>query len=284
MQTFRNGDLVFDVLDQGPRDGEPVVLLHGFPQGMRAWDEVAALLNARGLRTLAPDQRGYSPRARPRRRRDYRLDRLVTDVIALLDTAGLDRAHLVGHDWGAVVAWAMAARHPERLSSLTAISVPHPAAYLSAVLSGRQLLHSWYIGAVWLPWLPELVLGVGPWRRARVTWGFARTGLRPELSGRYVDRITDRAALTGMLGWYRAIPLRRPVLVGTPIDVPTTFIWSTGDAFVHRGAAERTAGYCDGPYRFAVLEGSSHWLPETEPDWVAGLVAEQVGAVPTGTR
>jgi pimeloyl-ACP methyl ester carboxylesterase len=279
VKTFRNGDLVFDVLDGGPRDGEPVVLLHGFPQGMQTWDEVARRLHGRGLRTLAPDQRGYSPGARPPGRRNYRLDLLVADTIALLDAAGLDRAHLVGHDWGAAVAWATAARHPDRLRSLTAVSVPHPAAFLRAVVSSPQALHSWYIVAVQLPWLPERLLAAGRARRARARWGFARTGLGPELSARYLDRLTDREALTGMLSWYRALPVTRPAVIEGPIDVPTTFIWSTGDAFVHRRGVERTARCCRGAYRLAVIEGASHWLPETEPEQVAGLIADQVAAV-----
>ena len=113
------------------------------PSGRRSWRAVAPLLHAHGLRTLAPDQRGYSPGARPRRRRDYRLDRLVADVVALVDEVGRP-VHLVGHDWGAVVAWVLAATRPDLVRTLTAVSVPHPAAFVRAALTSRQGLRSWY--------------------------------------------------------------------------------------------------------------------------------------------
>ena len=108
MDSFRRDGLTFDVRDAGPRDGEPVVLLHGFPQDSAAWDRVAPALHQHGLRTLAPDQRGYSPMARPRGRAHYRLRETVGDVLALLDAAGLESAHVVGHDWGGIVAWGLA--------------------------------------------------------------------------------------------------------------------------------------------------------------------------------
>src|SRR3954467_7630213 len=128
VDTFRRGDMVFDVQDGGPPDGEPVVLLHGFPQDRTAFDRMAPALHTAGLRTLAPDQRGYSPGARPVGRSHYRVREAVGDVLAMLDAAGSERAHVVGHDWGGAVAWAMAAWHPDRVRMLTALSTPHPAA------------------------------------------------------------------------------------------------------------------------------------------------------------
>ena len=139
--------LVFDVRDDGPAGGEAVVLLHGWPQDHTAWRRVTPLLHAAGLRTLAPDQRGYSRGARPSRPTAYGMRELVADVVALLDQAGVDRAHLVGHDWGGSVAWAVAERHPERLRSLTVLSTPHHRAMALGRAARRpgtaQPLHAW---------------------------------------------------------------------------------------------------------------------------------------------
>ena len=153
--------LTFDVVDEGPLDGEPIVLLHGFPERATSWRLVVPALHEAGYRTLAPDQRGYSPGARPRRRRDYRLGELAADVVALIDRLGPDaKAHVVGHDWGAVVAWALALRHAKRVHTLTAVSVPHPAAYVDGLLRG-QLVKSWYMAAFQLPFVPERLAGEG---------------------------------------------------------------------------------------------------------------------------
>jgi len=142
---FTRDGLVFDVRDTGPPDGTPVLLLHGFPQDSRSWDAVSPLLHARGYRTIAPDQRGYSPGARPRPRRAYRASELTGDIVELIEVAGLGPVHLVGHDWGAAVAWGLAAARPDLLRSLTALSVPHPAAFVQSLLTSSQALKSWYI-------------------------------------------------------------------------------------------------------------------------------------------
>src|SRR5687768_14694528 len=118
MESFSRSGLRFRVADHGPGDGPAVVLLHGFPGSATTWDGVVRALVGQGLRVLVPDQRGYSPSARPPGRRPYRLPELVADVLALADAAGLGAVHLAGHDWGAVVSWAVAAAHPQRVRSL----------------------------------------------------------------------------------------------------------------------------------------------------------------------
>ena len=158
MDSFRRDGLTFDVRDAGPPDGEPVVLLHGFPQDAAAWDAVSPSLHQHGLRTLAPDQRGYSPMARPRGRKHYTLRETTGDVLALLDAAGLESAHVVGHDWGGMVAWALGAWHPDRVRTLTVLSVPHPAAMAKAMVTSTQALKSYYMGLFQLPLLPERLL------------------------------------------------------------------------------------------------------------------------------
>ncbi|SFE91737.1 Pimeloyl-ACP methyl ester carboxylesterase [Blastococcus tunisiensis] len=273
VDSFRRDGMTFDVLDAGPPDGEPVVLLHGFPQDATAWDRVVPALHQHGLRTLAPHQRGYSPMARPRGRRRYRLRETTADVLALLDAAGLGSAHVVGHDWGGIVAWALGAWHPERVRTLTAISVPHPAAMARAVVTSDQALRSTYIGLFQLPVVPErlLLAGNGAALRRLLRSG----GLPEDVVDRYVSRMRQPGALSAALGWYRALPWSGRDPVGR-VRVPTLHLWSTGDAFLGRAATEATAGFVTGPYRLEVLEDLPHWIPELAPDRVAELVTAHV--------
>jgi pimeloyl-ACP methyl ester carboxylesterase len=273
MDSFRRDGLTFDVRDAGPQDGEPVVLLHGFPQDSAAWDLVAPALHQHGLRTLAPDQRGYSPMARPRGRVHYALRQTVGDVLALLDAAGLADAHVVGHDWGGIVAWGLGAWYPDRVRTLTALSVPHPAAMARAVVTSDQGLRSSYVGAFQLPVLPERLLLA---RNGAVLRRTLRVGgLGDPLVDHYVRRMQEPGALSAALGWYRALPLAGRDPVGR-VSVPTLHVWSTGDTFLGRAATEDTGRFVDAPYRLEVLEGVPHWLPELAADRVAELVTAHV--------
>jgi pimeloyl-ACP methyl ester carboxylesterase len=268
MDTFRRDGLVFDVHDSGPADGEPVVLLHGFPQDASAFDRLSAALHPGGFRTLAPHQRGYSPGARPRSRKAYRTREAVADVLALLDSAGLSRAHVVGHDWGGVVAWALGAWHPDRLRTLTVLSTPHPAALAGALIGSDQLLRSSYLGLFQLPALPEglLLAGNGALLRRTLRQG----GLPADSVERYVRRMREPRALTSALNWYRALPWNVRDGVGR-IAVPTLHVWSTADPFLGRAATEATAEFVTGPYRLEVLDGVPHWIPELAGERVAEL-------------
>jgi pimeloyl-ACP methyl ester carboxylesterase len=158
VEAFSRSGMRFTVLDEGPVDAETVVLLHGFPQSAQSWIGGSRPLLAAGYRVIAPDQRGYTRQARPRSRRAYRLDELVGDVVGLVDAAGVDRVHLVGHDWGGGVAWMVAATRPDRLHTLTVVSSPHPRAVVGAMLTSRQLLQAWHVGFFQLPWLPEAAI------------------------------------------------------------------------------------------------------------------------------
>jgi pimeloyl-ACP methyl ester carboxylesterase len=273
VDSFRRDDLVFDVRDTGPREGEPVLLLHGFPQDSTAFDRLSPALHDGGLRTLAPDQRGYSPGARPRRRSAYRSRELVDDVLALLDAAQLASAHVVGHDWGGAVAWALAAWHPDRVRTLTALSTPHPAAMGGALLASDQLFRSSYIGLFQLPVLPEQALLAG--NGAVLRRMLHRGGLPDDAADRYVHRMREPRALTSALNWYRALPWDSRDRVGR-IRVPTLHVWSTGDAFLGRAATDATARFVEGPYRLEVLEGVPHWIPELAADRVAELLRAHV--------
>jgi pimeloyl-ACP methyl ester carboxylesterase len=275
VDSFQRDGLTFDVRDAGPADGEPVVLLHGFPQDSAAWDQVAPALHQAGLRTLAPDQRGCSPMARPRGRGRYRLRETTADVLGLMDAAGLDAAHVVGHDWGGMVAWALAAWHPDRVRTLSVLSVPHPAAMAKAMVTSDQALRSYYMFAFQLPLLPERLLLAGggtPLRRMLRGGGLSR-----EAAAHYVARMREPGALSAALGWYRAMPFSAREPVGT-VRVPTLHVWSTGDAFLGRAGIEDTARFVDAPYRLEIIEDVSHWLPELAADRVAELVTTHVKA------
>lgn len=275
--SFRVGAWEFPVIDRGPRQGtEAVVLLHGFPQSASSWSAVTPLLNASGLRTLCPEQRGYAATARPKRTRDYRLARLAGDVVALLDAAGIHQAHVVGHDWGGGVAWALADHAPERVASLTVVSTPHPRALSRALLTSRQVLLSWYLLFFQLPWLPEWIVTRRDGRPAEL-W-LRRLGLDASTAASYAQGfVRDRAALTGALNWYRALPLDIPYgFTAGRITVPTTYVRGTHDAVVSAKAAELTAQWVRSSYVFESLPDGTHWLPEQRPRELARIVLARV--------
>src|SRR5215207_420931 len=273
LTRFRNGSYTFDVIDTGPLDGTPVVLLHGFPQRATAWSAVAERLHERGLRTYAPDQRGYSPGARPRRRFSYRGPSLVSDIETLIEAIG-GPVHLVGHDWGAYVAWCLAGSRPDMVSTLTAISVPHPGAYIRSVLTGNQGPKALYTLFFNLPYLPELLLR----RRGGLTdWAFRRAGMTREMVERFHNEMVDDGALSGGLGWYRAMFLQVPGELARTVPVPTTYIWSEGDVALSRKGAELTERFVSGPYELEIYEGASHWLLDERPGDVAESIAKRVG-------
>ena len=274
LHSFRNDGLVFDVTDSGPLNGEIVVLLHGFPQTADSWAAVAADLNQRGYRTLAPNQRGYSPGARPRGRLAYRGSKLVGDLKALIKASGADAVHLVGHDWGAAVAWMMAAAHPEQVRSLTTASVPHPLAFYRSFFNSDQLFRSFYMLVFQLPILPEWLIGKSLRRSAQ---GLTGIGMSASQAAHVQTRIVENGALTGALNWYRAMPFTADPGFLRKVTVPTTHVWSTDDNALGRRGAELTEQCVSGPYRLRILEGINHWIPEQAPAELAAIIVETIG-------
>jgi pimeloyl-ACP methyl ester carboxylesterase len=207
----------------------------------------------------------------------YGLPALVGDVLALADAVGVERFDLLGHDWGGAVAWALAAWPPDRVRTLTVASTPHPRALVEAMPHG-QGLRSWYMGAFQLPGLAELLL-----EHPRLSAPLL-TAMRVPDVDQVQDFLADRGAARGALAWYRAFfrsslrsslasSAREPVGV---VRVPTTYVWSDADAALGRWAAEHTAEWVDADYRFVVLEGVSHWIPDERPDQLAELVLERL--------
>lgn len=269
IETVVRDGLTFDVIDQGPIDGEPIVLLHGFPERATSWRYVAPILNTAGFRTLALDQRGYAPGARPKRRRDYVQDELLSDVKTLIDAAG-GSAHVVGHDWGAANAWWTAMEHPEAVRTLTAVSVAHPAAFVDSFLRSAQGLKSWYMLAFQLPFLPEAV--GSRWLDRFMRMG----GMTAEEAAHVRTGVIEAGALPTALNWYRALPFNDFKRARTKVTVPTTLVWSTDDVALGRWAPEHTEKWVDAPFELVVLQGVSHWIPGQAPDALADAILERV--------
>src|SRR3954447_3005156 len=271
------GDLTFDVRVDGPDDGRPVLLLHGFPETSASWAKVAPLLAEAGLRTYAPDQLGYSPGARPAEVDSYALTNLTQVTADLMTALEIPRADVVGHDWGAQVGWALAAWLPDRVRALTAVSVPHPAAYPAPYRPDpEQKERSAYIRLFWQEGKAEEVLLEDDLRRIRRMLGPEETtGIPAEAVDEYVAVLSAPGALTAALNWYRAMSSSTPV---DPVDLPTTYVWSDGDVAIGRVAAEGCAQYARGDFRFVELPGVTHWIPEQAPEQLATAVLDRLAS------
>ena len=269
------GGFTFDVRTAGPDDGEVVLLLHGFPQTSYEWRHQLRALGEAGFRAVAPDQRGYSPGARPSRVEDYSLPLLVGDVIGMADALGADRFHVVGHDWGAVVAWAVAIAARDRVITANPVSVPHPDAFARVLNdpSSCQVAASSYFDVFVQPDSEDAFLAND---HALLRGIFA--GIDAAAVDEYLRVLGSKPALGAALNWYRANVADRNLqgpAVG-PVEVPTMFTWSDGDTALCIDGALLTEEYVEGPYRFEVLEGVSHWIPDLAPDAMTALLLDQL--------
>ncbi|GAA1654572.1 epoxide hydrolase [Mycolicibacterium murale] len=268
------GDLVFDVAMSGPQRGPLALLLHGFPQNNTEWSAVTALLNAAGIRTVAPNLRGYSPRARPAAVADYRAEELAADVVGLLDALAEPNAHLVAHDWGATVGWFAAGRYPSRITTYTALSIPHPQAYARALRDDPvQQQRSAYLQVYRRSGAARLLTDN---RGAVLRRLFDGAGLTQAQVDAYLDpMLADPDLLDGALKYYRAMSLTKPTALGH-IDIPTTYLWSPADFAVGPTAARNCAQWCRSDYTFGELPEATHWLAEEAPQQVAAAIEHRV--------
>lgn len=272
------GPLIFDAVAAGPDDGELVLLLHGFPQTKFAYRLQLPVLAAAGYRAVAVDQRGYSPRARPVGTAAYHTENLTADVLRIADALEAGRFHLVGHDFGAVIGWQVAARHPERLATYTSLSVGHPLAYVAALddPSGEQRERSAYF-----EWFvkPETDAELGSYERMHEL--YLAAGLPGDAAVEYATALGSPEAVGSGLNWYRASGLHQ--IAGlADVVVPTMLVWSTEDPALGRAQAVDSKKYVKGPYRFEVIDGVDHWIPEHAADRVNMLLLEQFRAYPIG--
>ena len=275
MTQIAVGGLTFDVRTAGPADGEVVILLHGFPQTSHEWRHQLRALGEAGFRAVAPDQRGYSPGARPARVADYALPLLVGDVIGLADAIGADRFHVVGHDWGAAVAWGVAIAARDRVITANPVSVPHPDAF-ARVLSDPdscQVAASSYFDVFVQPDSEDAFLAND---HALLRGVFA--GIDAGAVEEYVRVLGTKPALGAALNWYRANVADRNLQGGAvgPVEVPTMFTWSDGDTALCIDGALLTEEYVEGPYRFEVLEGVNHWIPDLAPEAMSSLLVDHL--------
>lgn len=270
------GGMSFRTRIAGPADGRLVLLLHGFPQTSASWIPTMAALAAAGHRAVAFDQRGYSPGARPDGVSHYALDHLVADVMAVAYDIGGHQFDLVGHDWGGAIAWHVAGRHAERVRTLTVASTPHPAAFAAALrgeLGGDQIERSSYTEFFRTPDVPERTFLADDAAALRSAY----SALPEEIAADYLAVLRQPGALTGGLNYYRATKFDEQPDPGT-ITAPTLYVWSNGDDYLRREAAEATAAHVAGDYRFEELDGVSHWIPETASDVFSRLLLEHLAA------
>lgn len=266
--------LTFDVVADGQQAGNtPVLLLHGFPQDHREFELILPELHAAGLRTYAYDQRGYAPGARPADVAAYTITEAAADAVAILDALGADEFHLIGHDWGATVSWVIAALHPDRVSTLTAVSVPHVGALSEALrLDENQRERFGYQAVLAAPDGEDTV------RADDFAW--MRRALAPigDRAERYIDAMRDPGRLTGGVNWYRARFAAGGRSELPRVSVPTTFVWSDQDVAIGETSARLCADWVTGEYELVTLEGVSHWIPEEAPGALAGAALARIGA------
>lgn len=262
----------FDAIAAGPADGRPVLLLHGFPQAAVSWEHQVAVLGGQGYRAVAPDQRGYSPGVRPETVAEYGMSELVGDVLAIAGELGWGRFDLVGHDWGAAVAWWTAWDHPDRLRTLTAVSMPHPGALAEALRTDpdqqlrSQYLQDWRARGTERQMLADNAEAL----RRMFEWK-----VPPSRVDEYVQRMSEPGALTAALNWHRAS--RAGGKIGK-VEVPALYVWSTEDVAFGSTAALDTENWVAGAYSFQMLEDVSHWVPEEAPETLASLLVEHLSA------
>ena len=266
----------FDAYEAGPSDGPLVLLLHGFPQSGWAFRHQVASLGEAGFHAVAPDQRGYSPGARPLEVSAYLSSEMVDDALAMADHFGADRFHLVGHDWGAGIAWNLAGQHGHRLITLTALSVPHPFAF-SRAISGEvpadgsandQGERSSYFALFASPDAEDTFLANNAIALEQM---LATTGLSGDDAVFYADRMRHRPALTAALNWYRAAFQSPEATMAAmarmqPITMPTLYVWSTLDPALGKLGADLNGEYMAGPYTYVILDDVGHWISEQVPD------------------
>ncbi len=262
----------FHALALGPEAGELVLLLHGFPQFADCWLPVMRGLAEAGYRAVAVDQRGYSPEARPGSVAEYSLVHLVADVLGFADALGARSFHVVGHDWGGVVAWQVAADYPARLRTVTVLAMPHLSAFSSAVRSNLdQMYRSKYILLFKAPGhLAERLLLAFNARLLRGVYQ-GKPGLKQVEAN--VRRLSQGGALRAALSWYRALS---PTQRTGKVRVSTLYVWGDRDVALGEKAALDTARYVEGPYRFVRVEGGSHWLVEEAPERMTALVLQHL--------
>ncbi|MBI5934002.1 MAG: alpha/beta hydrolase [Chloroflexi bacterium] len=276
MQThfIQTNGINLHVLTDGPADGPSVILLHGFPEFSYGWRrQIPALVDA-GFRVIVPDQRGYNLSDKPKGVAAYDVDVLARDVLGLFDHFGIQKAKLVGHDWGAVVAWTLAIQHPERLEKLAILNVPHPDVMTRFVWSdSAQRKKSWYVFFFQLPFA-EWILRRNNFHYLERALTGRRGSFTPEDVLEYKKAWSQPGALTAMLNWYRAI-VRRSLrgswnprqILARPVKVPILMMWGKRDVALSHAMARPSIELCERG-ELVMFEKSTHWVQHDAADEV----------------
>jgi len=268
------GDVSLHVVLAGPADGEPVVLLHGFPEFWYAWRYPLKQLAAAGFRVIAPDQRGYNLSDKPAGIDAYRVETLADDVAGLIDALGFTQVNLVGHDWGGGVAWQVVIRHPDRIRRFAVLDTPHPQA--SEGFESKEERVSWYRTFMQLPWLPEFSARLGNYHLlASNLRNTSAPGTFPEPVMDQFRSAWDRpGASTATVNWYRAAFRHPSTFSGEQrIAVPTLLIVAPHDAFIPGDVTRRSMRFLD-QGRMVELERGTHWVIQEDPDTVSRLLID----------
>ena len=266
--TFRARIVGFDTNNSK----EVVILLHGFPVTSAMWLDLIGPLKEAGYKVVAFDQRGYSPLARPETLDSYQISEITKDIFAVADVIGAEEFHLIGHDWGSVVGWSAVLSNPSRITSWTALSFPHPAAFGAALLDDPdQQDRSSYVAFFQTPWLPETVFSFNNFGILKALLA----GMSDEKMKEYINVFSEPGALTSALNWYRA--LRDDLLFelegieSLEVKSPTLFLWGNQDQSVGRVAVDGMAEFMEGPYTNIELE-AGHWLLVDQPEKVTSEI------------
>lgn len=276
-RLVNTGQVTLHTVQAGPQDGPPVILLHGFPEFWQGWRNQTPALARAGFRVWAVDQRGYNLSDKPPDIAAYKLDRLAQDVVGLVQATAQEHVYLVGHDWGAMVAWWVAIKYPHLLRKMAILNVPHPSVSIRfAWRSPQQILRSWYIGFFQIPWLPETLLRLNDWAAVRRAM---RSTARPNtFSGRdldsYVEAWSRPGAMRSMINWYRAgARTRIDPVADKRVHVPTRIIWGAKDVALSRELAPLSLEMCDDGELF-FFEQATHWVHHEEPRRVNELLLD----------
>lgn len=283
MRYIETNNVMLHVVLAGPEDGEPIFLLHGFPEFWYGWRQQIDFLAQEGYRVIVPDQRGYNLSDKPKGISAYNITKLATDIDQLAETLGYEKINLVGHDWGAAVSWWLATIYPQRLKKLVILNVPYPSILRDHLMSGKweQLLKSWYIFAFQLPLLPEAMASIADYEAfANILRSTSKEGsFTEEDIARYKRAWAQPGALTGMLNWYRAmirqnadrVPAalagEQPRNKSKRITTPTLMLWGEKDVALTKDLAQPSIDLCENG-ELIFFPNATHWVQHDEAEAV----------------
>ncbi len=279
------GEIKLHYMAAGPEDGEPVLLLHGFPQFSYEWRYQLKALGEAGYRAVAPDLRGYNLSDRPESIENYRMQKMVGDIASIFKFFNWQKANLVVHDWGGAIGWIFVTYYSQLVKSFVALDIAHPAAFRIAQQEDiTQLQKSWYIWLFQTPEVPERFFG-GAHIDRLINWAFSngknQLVLDEEAIATYREMLSKPGQLTAAINYYRANSTPENLLSDgpvtlNPVSVPTLLIYGTEDFGFSQRAWDETAKCCSGPYRSVALPGIGHWSPEEAPEETTRLILEHI--------